>query len=62
MLMAQSPLVLSDRLITLAREADRAGCVAEAGDLVRLAHSVLDRPQWSARHASRPAGSSVAPG
>ena len=37
-----SPLVLCDRLISLAQEADRAGHVGTASQLVRLAHSVFD--------------------
>lgn len=37
-----SPLVLSDRLITLAQDADRAGYVDAARHLVDLAHSVFD--------------------
>jgi hypothetical protein len=37
-----SPLVLSDRLIRLAQEADRAGLAITARRLVRLACSVLD--------------------
>ena len=37
-----SPLVLSDRLITLAQDADRAGYVDAARRLVRLAHTVFD--------------------
>jgi hypothetical protein len=37
-----SPLILCDRLIALAQEADRAGHVATASDLVRLAHSVFE--------------------
>ncbi len=39
-----STLMLSDRLLTLAQEADRAGCVNVADRLVVLAHAVLDRP------------------
>ena len=35
-------LTLSDRLITLAREADRAGFVVTAEHLVRLAIDVFD--------------------
>lgn len=35
-----SPLVLIDRLITLAEQADRAGMDSTAGDLVRLAFAV----------------------
>ena len=37
-----SPLVLSDRLLTLAEEAYAAGYQAAAQRLVRLAFSVLD--------------------
>ncbi len=37
-----SPLVLSDRLITLAEAADRAGFTATAEQLVTLACSVFD--------------------
>lgn len=37
-----SPLMLCDRLISLAQEADRAGHVATATQLIRLAHTVLD--------------------
>lgn len=37
-----SPLMLSDRLITLAQEADRAGHAATASTLIDLAFSVLD--------------------
>ncbi len=37
-----SPLMLSDRLITLAEDADRAGHADAATMLIRLAHSVLD--------------------
>lgn len=36
-----SPLVLCDRLITLAKDADLAGYAATAERLVRLAHTVL---------------------
>jgi hypothetical protein len=39
-----SPLVLSDRLITLARDADRAGFTSTADRLVRLAYAVFDEP------------------
>lgn len=39
---AVSPLVLSDRLIALARDADRAGYLATAERLVSLACSVFD--------------------
>ncbi len=37
-----SPLVLCDRLLTLAQEAERAGCAITAEHLIHLAHSVLD--------------------
>jgi len=39
-----SPLMLCDRLITLAQDADSAGCGQVAGRLVELAHAVLERP------------------
>ena len=38
-----SPLTLADRLITLAREIDRAGFPAEAARLIEVADTVLDR-------------------
>lgn len=37
-----SPLVLSDRLLTLAEQAERAGYIAAAHALVELAFAVLD--------------------
>ena len=37
-----SPLVLSDRLITLAQDADRAGLTNAARRLIHLAHAVFD--------------------
>ena len=37
-----SPLVLADRLISLARDADRAGYASSASMLVELAYSVFD--------------------
>jgi hypothetical protein len=37
-----SPLILSDRLITLAQDADRAGFTGAAEKLVNLACAVLD--------------------
>jgi hypothetical protein len=41
-----SPLVLADRLITLAQDADRAGYSASAAHLLTLAHAVFDeKPQ-----------------
>ncbi|HUC17880.1 MAG TPA: hypothetical protein VMA37_09360 [Acetobacteraceae bacterium] len=39
-----SPLVLIDRLITLAEQADRAGMNGAAGCLVRLAFAVGEGP------------------
>lgn len=39
---AVSPLVIADRLITLAKEADRAGYRGTASHLVELAYSVFD--------------------
>jgi hypothetical protein len=45
---AVSPLVLSDRLLALAQDADRAGFTGTAEQLVSLACSVFDeapRPQ-----------------
>lgn len=37
-----SPLMLADRLITLAQDADRAGYVAAASRLIGLAYAVFD--------------------
>ncbi len=37
-----SPLLLSDRLISLAEQAEQVGCTDTARRLVRLASSVLD--------------------
>ncbi len=37
-----SPMTLSDRLITLAKEADTAGYEATANQLVRLAITIFD--------------------
>ena len=42
LLAGASPLILADRLISLAQEADRAGHVGTASQLVRLAHTVFD--------------------
>lgn len=39
-----SPLILSDRLLSLAVDADRAGFTGTAERLLRLAHTVLDEP------------------
>lgn len=43
-----SPLVLSDRLLTLAQDADRAGYQVTADGLVQLAHRVFDEPHLPA--------------
>jgi hypothetical protein len=43
-----SPLVICDRLLTLAQDADRAGYVATAERLLRLAHIVLDEKRLAA--------------
>lgn len=44
---AFSPLVLSDRLLTLAEDADRAGLHEAAEHLLELASEVLDEaPHW----------------
>jgi hypothetical protein len=41
-----SPLVIADRLISLAQEADRAGYAASAHRLLTLAYAVYDeKPQ-----------------
>jgi hypothetical protein len=40
--MVPSPLMLCDRLLTLAEDADRAGCAATAEHLLQLAHSVFE--------------------
>ena len=45
---AISPLVLSDRLLTLARDADRAGQRDTALHLLALAHGVFDEAPGSA--------------
>lgn len=37
-----SPLVLADRLITLAQEADHAGYASSASRLIGLVYAVLD--------------------
>jgi hypothetical protein len=42
-----SPLILSDRLLTLAEDADRAGLQDTADHLILLAHRVFDE---SPRH------------
>lgn len=40
-----SPLVLCDRLISLAQDADRSGFLVAAEHLLYLASEVLDKPQ-----------------
>ena len=37
-----SPLILCDRLLRLAEEAERAGCAVTAEHLLFLAHTVLE--------------------
>ncbi len=49
-----TPLVLSDRLISLARDADRAGLLGTARDLIRLAHTVFDEPADDHRTSAEP--------
>jgi hypothetical protein len=39
---APSPLMMCDRLLTLAKDADRAGFAVTAEHLLHLAHVVLD--------------------
>jgi hypothetical protein len=46
---ALSPMTLSDRLITLAKDADTAGYADTAGQLVRLALTVFDEAPKPAR-------------
>jgi len=46
-----SPLVLSDRLIALAIDADRGGYMAAARHLVAIAHQVMEGPD---RHRPAP--------
>ena len=41
---APSPLMLADRLLTMAEESDRAGFTKVAECLLGLAHDVLERP------------------
>jgi hypothetical protein len=45
-----SELILFDRLITLAKEADRAGYTDTAAHLLTLAYSVFDDPPNRAAH------------
>jgi len=46
-----SPLILSDRLLSLAEAAERAGFAHTADDLVRLAHRVFDEQRRDAADA-----------
>jgi hypothetical protein len=39
---AVSPMLLADRMLALAEQADRAGLADTAGRLVALAHTVFD--------------------
>lgn len=41
-----SPMVLSDRLLSLAQDAERAGYRGTAESLLDLAHSVFDDRVW----------------
>lgn len=43
-----SPLLLCDRLIGLAKDADRAGCKATAHRLVALLDTLFDEPRGNA--------------
>ncbi len=45
-----SPLMLSDQLLTLAQQADRAGFAGTAEQLLDLACAVLDAPPLSPSH------------
>jgi hypothetical protein len=45
-----SPLVLSDRLLALAEDADRAGFIGTAQRLLSLAHSVFDETPKADAH------------
>jgi hypothetical protein len=51
-----STLMLSDRLLTLAEDADRAGCAITAEHLLELAYLVFDDAAPAARHPVRRAG------
>ena len=41
-LIRTSPMILSDRLLSLAQDAERAGCLVTAEHLLTLAHTVFD--------------------
>ena len=45
-----SPLVLADRLISLAQDADRAGYSASASQLISLAYAVFDEQPTRRQH------------
>ncbi len=45
-----SPLVLADRLISLAQDADRAGYSASASQLISLAYAVFDELPTPRQH------------
>ena len=45
---APSPLVLCDRLLTLAQDADRAGYAVTAEHLLHLAHTVFEEKRHPA--------------
>ena len=49
-----SPLLLSDRLISLAEQAEQVGCTDTARRLVRLASSVLDEKTKLGARPARP--------
>jgi hypothetical protein len=49
-----SPLLLSDRLISLAEQAEQVGCTDTARRLVRLASSVLDEKVGGTAGPARP--------
>jgi hypothetical protein len=46
--MSSSPLVLCDRLLTLAQDADRAGFAVTAEHLLHLAHTVFEEKRQPA--------------
>lgn len=43
-----SPLVLCDRLLSLAQDADRAGFAVTADHLVKLAYTMFEEPRAAA--------------
>jgi hypothetical protein len=45
---APSPLMLCDRLLTLAQDADRAGCAITAEHLLQLAYTVFEEKRLPA--------------